>query len=187
MQKHKNNPEQKREPQPFNPRAFDALSASAGNVEFQIDEIAGEQCLLVALTDLSEGAKEAFDASKSDNKNAWRSWQNELASLAGDEGVEADTVYTGQTGRQKTIILSLFGVHNSSEVMANLHALNDMRRAEGAEALEGVPAELAYLPENLLMATLDIREQVGEARRVAARALIENSDLLAISANGRRS
>jgi len=96
------------------------------------------------------GAGETDDE---DLQRDWTSWSNEV----GGADIEIQAFRAGKTGRQKEIQVAFFGIHNETELMQAVAELNDTRREDGVEAEEGLPGKIAYLPDNILVATREMR------------------------------
>lgn len=180
MQKQNKN-ESSREPKPVNPRILEMLASASTapeSLRFNITDIGGEQCLTVQIVKLSDELKATFEgAGESQDKDLRRDWLSlyrDLELLGGDEGVEVQAVRTGETGRQKELQAAIFGIHSGVELMDAVYALNDLRKSDGVEPEEGLPANIAYLPENILVATKEFRansaaelEGIAAAQRIA--------------------
>lgn len=158
-----------------------SLSEEPDALRLSVVDIGDEQCIVAQVCDLTpemkatfEGAGESEDDQLSRN---WREFERDVESLTGADNIEMQAVRTGKTGRQKEIQFALFGLHNANELMESVHELNYLRKQDGLEPQEGLPDNIAYLPDNLLVATKELRSN-SEAE---FRALVATRDA-AISA-----
>jgi hypothetical protein len=157
------------QPKEFNPRALEMIalaSESDDSLRFEVTDIAGEQCVVAQVIDLSPEMKATFEgAGESDEpdlKRDWTTWKRELELLGGAGDTEIQAVRTGKTGRQKEIQVAFFGLHNAEELKHAMDELNDLRKQDGIVPEDGLPEDIAYLPINLLVATRIMRENSAE-------------------------
>lgn len=183
--------ENTQQPKEFNPRALEMIalaSESDNSLRFEVTEIAGEQCVVAQVIDLSPDMKATFEgAGESDEKDLnrdWTIWRRELEMFGGAGDTEVQAVRTGKTGRQKEIQVAFFSLHNASELMSAVTELNKLRKLDGIEPQEGLPENIAYLPDNLLVATKILRENSAEELQAisAAQNAARNAGALALGA-----
>lgn len=183
--------EQLQSTQTVNPRVLElisSLSEAPDSLRLTVDDIGGEQCVVAQIVDLTQEVKNAFEGQpESDDDNLKRDWnllRHDIENLGGVGDTEVQAVRSGETGRQKEIQVALFGIHNATELMENIFGLNELRKADGVEAQEGLPENLAYLPDNLLVATKQLREDSAEELRavVSARNAAVESGVIAVGA-----
>lgn len=155
-----------------NPRVFEVIAGLSNEPDalaLSIEHIGDEQCVVARVNQLTDEMKADFEgAGESDDETLRRNWRdisNDISGLGGAGDTEVQAVRTGQTGRQKEIQIALFGIRNAEELMQKIHELNQLRKEDGIQPQEAVPEDLAYLPDSLLIATRDLRQQSAEELR----------------------
>lgn len=152
--------------QTVKPEALELISSLGSSLQFSIETINDEQCVVAQVSDLTPEIKTTFEgAGESDEPlitSDWKSLRTEIARLGGAGDTEVQAVRTGETGRQKTIRVGFFGLQNGEELMEVVTALNTKRKGEGVVAEEGLPESIAYVPENILIATREMRQNTVE-------------------------
>jgi hypothetical protein len=159
--------------QAIDPRVLDLIASLGETLHLSIVDIGGEQCAIARVNDLNPDIKETFDGAGESTDSLlvsdWKSLKTEIELLGGAGDTDVQAVKTGKTASKKEVQVALFGIHNAAELMQAVGELNDIRREDGVKAQEGLPEHLAYLPDNILIATKEMRSRsIEEFERIEA-------------------